>query len=651
MTQLGKYILHEEIGRGGFGIVYRATDTSLGRDVALKVLHPQLTIDPDFLEKFQNEARLVAALDSRDIVTVYELGEVDARTFIAMRLLPGGSLSERLKEGKPLPFDKACDIIRQVCAGLHQAHQKGLVHRDIKPGNILFDEKGNAVIGDFGLARAIQRLSDSIRGSFGAVGTPAYRAPELWEGMPPADETTDIYSLGCVFAEMLSGQVLFDGETNNVIINKHLNHAPSIPDGLPKEIVSVIKKALAKTQRDRYESTMTFSAAIAIAQAKIAKAQSNGEQFQRSLLAARDSLKEVEESTAKLEGEGGQDRKRIAALRAEANGLQKELERLKAPLDHPDQPPRKGIIYAAAAAALLLVGFLIIRFVPFTPSAPQPEDTSTPLPVAAVQKTATPKAKKTTAIVPTKTPIPTPALGIGSTKKSEKDGMVMVYVPAGKFEMGSEEGEENEKPQHTVYLDAYYIDQTEVSNAQYMACVKAGACVQPADTAYYNSDAFADHPIVNVSWYNADDYCEWAGRQLPTEAQWEKAARGTDGRTYPWGEGFDCSFANFFGCTDYQTSSVGYYGKKGASPYGAYDMAGNVWELVADWYDRDYYRNSPSSNPTGPSNGTYRVVRGGSYYRPSGDYFRLTVRENTSPFSAVGIYGFRCAMDADSEVN
>ena len=241
---------------------------------------------------------------------------------------------------------------------------------------------------------------------FGAVGTPAYRAPELWEGTPPADETTDIYSLGCVFAEMLSGQVLFDGETNNVIINKHLNHAPRIPEGLPKEIVSVIKKALAKTQRDRYESTMTFSAAIAIAQAKLAKAQGNGEQFQRSLLAARDSLKEVEETTAIQEVEGGQDRKRIEALRAEANGLQKELERLKAPHDHPDQPPRKGIIYAAAAAALLLVGFLVIRFVPFTPSAPQPDDTPTPLPVAAVQKTATPKVSSTATKAPTMTSIP-----------------------------------------------------------------------------------------------------------------------------------------------------------------------------------------------------------------------------------------------------
>jgi formylglycine-generating enzyme required for sulfatase activity len=193
--------------------------------------------------------------------------------------------------------------------------------------------------------------------------------------------------------------------------------------------------------------------------------------------------------------------------------------------------------------------------------------------------------------------------------------MEMVCVPAGEFLMGSTDddpyAEDDEKPQHAVYLDAFWIDKYEVTNAQYRACVKAGACEEPrpCDIDDYNAP---EQPVVCVSWDDAQDYAAWAGGRLPTEAEWEKAARGTDGRIYPWGNSPpDCNKANYGDCAG-KTLPVGSH-PDGASPYGALDMAGNVWEWVADWYDPDYYSQSPGRSPQGPESGDFRVLRGGAF--------------------------------------
>jgi formylglycine-generating enzyme required for sulfatase activity len=197
---------------------------------------------------------------------------------------------------------------------------------------------------------------------------------------------------------------------------------------------------------------------------------------------------------------------------------------------------------------------------------------------------------------------------------TDSAGVPYVYVPAGEFLMGSLDsvGDDNEHPQHTVYLDAFWIMQTEVTNAQYAKCVDAGACSAP-DNSRWQDAAYADHPVTDVDWNQATEYAAWVGGRLPTEAEWEKAARGTDGRTYAWGEEQpDQSLANCCGFVN-DTTPVGSY-PAGASTYGALDMAGNVWEWTADWYDSGYYSRSPVQNPTGPSSGDYRVLRGGGYW-------------------------------------
>ena len=222
--------------------------------------------------------------------------------------------------------------------------------------------------------------------------------------------------------------------------------------------------------------------------------------------------------------------------------------------------------------------------------------------------------------------------------------------------MGSEAGNDNEKPVHAVYLDAFWIDQTEVTNGMYAMCVEDGECTTHfiessfSRTNYYGNPEFDDFPVIYVSWNHASAYCSWADRRLPTEAEWEKAARGENAFIFPWGKNEpNNTFLNYVSSDtlgeDNDTTKVGKF-PKGASPYGALDMAGNVWEWVSDWYDPNYYNSSPSSNPQGPESGQQRITRGGSWQENISFTVRSAYRVETDPSGMDNALGFRCAMSA-----
>ena len=295
----------------------------------------------------------------------------------------------------------------------------------------------------------------------------------------------------------------------------------------------------------------------------------------------------------------------------------------------------------------------------YSPSATRQPPTATRYPPSDTP-TDTPAPSLTPTITDTPSPTPYPA------EITDERGIPMVLVPAGEFIMGSDHWSGSEKPVHTVYLDAFYIDKYEVTNAAFAEFLNemgnqiegvAGKAhwveepdpdlrVHRVDGVWRADPGRENHPINEVTWFGARAFCEWRGAHLPTEAQWEKAARGTDGRTYPWGEQEPtCEMANFAGCF-YDSVPVDSY-PEWVSPYGAFNMAGNVHEWTNDWYNPDYYANSPYENPPGPESGDYKIFRGGSWF--NGAYrVRTTYRYPKLPVLTYMANGFRCAREAGS---
>jgi eukaryotic-like serine/threonine-protein kinase len=648
--QLGRYHLIKRIGQGGFGTVYKATDP-MGRTVAVKVLLPGWSDHPETLQRFLLEARTAGELFHPRIATILDMDEADGRRFLVMRYVKGPSLEMVLRANGKLSWSESIQFLDEIAQGLDYAHKHGFVHRDLKPSNILLDPEG-AVISDFGLVKAAE--TSGLSGSDAILGTPAYIAPEVWNGeaVTPA---TDLYSLACVFYEMLTGERLFQGDSAPQVMKRHIIDGASFPkqwaDDVPEGIESVLKRALSQDIRQRYASASEFVSALKALEIESKDAIIETEPIQTKPQATvfdvekpfNNAIERVEQKPQEPILGGGLD------VRQDIIG---NLENREGFLSNGFY----FLIVVSGLAGILLIIFVLFVALFWTDKAKE-NDYNIPLSATQIQKyvdytataiklmTSVEKKRSLTATFAVKdteqaAPIISSTPIQSKTDKFLDDyGVPMVWIPAGSFMMGSEDGDDDEKPIHEVYLDTYAIDVYEVTNELYESCVDAGTCHKPR-SSYYGDAQYDDHPVVNVSWYDAKDYCEWRGGRFPTEEEWEKAARGgLVGKKYPWGDEYPVcnrgaeNGAQYNDC-DGKTVPVGSFAPNG---YGLYDMAGNVWEWVADWYQA--YPRGVDNKDYGE---TYRVLRGGLWRYKSG-YLRVADRYRHHPAYANYNNGFRCA--------
>jgi len=654
---IAHYHVIEKLGHGGMATVYRAYDTRLERDVAIKVVRKE-SIPPEQLERilkrFEREAKALAKFIHPHIVPVHDYGDYQGAPYLVMAYLPGGTLKEQI--GKPMPAAQALASVMPIADALAYAHKRGIIHRDVKPSNILVTEEGVMMLSDFGIARLLEESTTQLTATGMGVGTPEYMAPEQWQGQAVA--ASDQYALGVVLFELLTGLRPFSADTPFAValkvMNEPLPRPSDLVQGIPPALERLLFKALARNPQERFEDMAALHNALqTLRNSNTAPVLAESAASPPTPLPAG-TKQEEDDHTFDVLSEA-QPVSQATLLPPKQPAIETTTKTAPAATPKPGNASWKVptwalwggiavITLACLVGAVVLLSNLISPVQPTRTSlvladtqpaaatltyTPTPTITQTPVPTT----TQTPTATQTS--IPTVTITPTPTLGIGSTMVREKDGMEMVYVPAGVFIMGSDDGDSDEKPEHTVYLDAFWIDKFQVTNSQYSHCVADDVCSTPnriksiSRDPYYGDSAYDEFPVIWVSWYDAETYCRWAGGRLPTEAEWEKAARGTDARKYPWGDTAPtCSVVNFAGCVG-DTSAVGSY-PAGASPYGAMDMAGNVWEWVKDSYDESYYNESPLENPIGPMYTGLMVRRGGSWVSNIKEV-RTTNRDKSMP--------------------
>jgi len=672
---IGRYRIVEPLGEGGMATVYKGFDTRLDCDVAIKIIRRgQIGSDhiDKMLKRFEREAKRMAKFMHPNIVKVIDYGEFEGDPYLVMPYLPGGTLKELLKSrnGRPLSYVEAARILAPVARALEYAHEHDTIHRDVKPANILLTDKGVPVLADFGMAKILNLEDDNNLTNTGVgVGTPKYMAPEQW--MNQISPQTDVYSLGVVFYELVTGRVPYDADTPAAVMLKQnmepLPHPKQIVPDLPHEAERVIFNALAKDTRERFSDMRSFALGLE----RLA---------QKPIPHSFHPQAGDDKETLDYDGERGHQNQRglPAASMAAEKTRPSFMNRDRIPVPPPYTPKPPSYMHKPSSSEqsvptsqsgfrtslmLSIIGIGLVVIVIIGASGWILNQWNMPgsmvnaeMPAVMESQTPTLPTKGELGVPVTQTPdvTNTPLVTLSPSavpvRISAKDGMRQVYVPGGEFLMGSLESDgdadNNEKPVHRVYLDGYWIDKTEVTNGMYQKCVADDACQEPFEMKsstrddYYGNSQYTNYPVIYVNWDQAKEFCEWAGGRLPSEAEWEKAARGADGGKYPWGNGApDSSLLNFNQNIN-DTTEVGIY-SLGASPYGALDMAGNVCEWVNDWIDKQYYQYSPQKNPWGAASGESRGIRGGSW-----NYETKFIRAAYRDWDILAYYtdqnGFRC---------
>jgi len=646
MVLSDRYLIKRYIARGGMGLVYLAEDKKLDNtEVAIKILPQELSISSKAIARLKEEVKIARMLSHPNIVHIYNFEEDKNIKFIVMEYLRGPTLLELLEVRGRFTVEETIFFTKQICDGLSYAHKKNVIHRDLKPGNLMIGQELKDIgkidftksnielkITDLGIARVIRDTMTRISNR-PTTGTLAYMSPEQIKG-EKVDERSDIYSLGCVLYEFLTGEPPFvEGD----VTYQHIYVKSKDIVQCSEHINRLIQKALAKSCEERFGGIEELKDALDIEKQRELEGErrerEEAERRRREEEKKRIAEKEIQKQE-ELEKQKKEEGERIIRLYEVEEKREKKLK-------------LKKRIFNLSLIATLLILISIFSIIMIEKGVFRELISLTGSAKSEIENIIGTKQEE---VMSQRKPIITP------TSKDYKDytedlgngvKLEMVAIKGGTFEMGSPSSEQDrdndEGPVHTVELDGFWMGRYEVTQEQWQAIIGNN----PSYFKGYNL------PVERVSWNEVMEFCkklsEKTGKKytLPSEAQWEYACRA--GTKTPFHTGYTISTdqANYDGNYIYGTGTKGVYRQKTTSvenfnpnSFGLYDMHGNVWEWCLDYYDENYYSKSPSKNPVNMNSSSYRVLRGGSWVRNPGDC-RSAGRTGINPDFRYDRLGFR----------
>ena len=613
---IGNYEVISQFGEGGMGELYLGRHTRLAREVVIKTIRTE-DFNPRQIEhlreRLEREAYIQSQLDHENIVRVYDFISAGETTCIVMEFVPGRDLRKMiLHETGPIPYPRALLLFKQILEAIKYAHDfkytdksdelhRGIIHRDLKPANILVTPEDRVKVTDFGIVK-VRGVKGGTQMGFNP-GTPEYMSPEQARGRE-LDHRSDIYSLGIVLYEMLTGRVPFDMDgagTSDYEIRRGHIELPVPPlskfrRGIPGGLEAIVLKALEKNPDNRFQSAKDFLDAIK--GFELTGVQTYG-----------GPRKTVVQPVDNPPNPDIPDKTVVTPPIDETEiGDPEESSSDEITIPIPDEKkPRPtsrtimisiGIVIVAAA----VISWWILSRAPMS--------------------------------------VESGIVGGGGISGSVSVPQGMISIPGGEFSMGRDDGNDFERPSYKVQVKPFFIDHYEVTNDEYAKFLRQTRRNPPShwrEGQYENGEARL--PVVNVTWYEARAFCEWAGKRLPFEPEWEYTARGRDNRLYPYGNEWKPRFSNALETGLDKPQAVGSY-PEGDSAFGVADLAGNV----AEWTETEYKPYPGSRAKTDEGN---RVIRGGG--------FRVPAREQTAterffdrPTASYDFVGFRCAKDQSS---